>query len=88
MQQKIIKVSSNTSVKQLAGSICQSVKQAGDTALQVIGASSLNQAVKACAIARGMLASEGLNLTMTPGFITTEINGKEVSGLKLIINIQ
>lgn len=89
MQKKVIKVSGKTSVKQLAGSICHSVRQAGvETILQVIGASSLNQAIKASAVARGMLASEGLNLSIIPGFVTLESEGKEVSGIKLIISIQ
>lgn len=88
MSQRLIKVSSKTSVKQLAGSICHSIRQVGDeTVLQVIGASSLNQAVKACAIARGMLAPEGLNFSIIPGFVTLQSNGKEVSGMKLILKV-
>lgn len=58
-----------------------------DTILHCIGASSVNQAMKACAIARGILGAQGYNLIIIPGFVDLDVNGKEVSGLKFKLKI-
>ena len=89
MKQTIIKVSGKTASKKLAGSICISATKPDEqTVLHCIGASSINQAMKACAIARGMLGAQGYDLVVIPGFMNVDVKGKDVSGLKLKIKIK
>lgn len=65
---KIIKVSSKSPVPQLAGSIIISIDSGETVELRAIGASSVNQMYKACASARGTLASKGKDMYLVPGF--------------------
>lgn len=53
--------------------------------MRAIGAGAVNQAVKACAIARGYVAVRGIDLLVRPGFGTVVINDKEYS--TIVLNI-
>ena len=53
--------------------------------MQVVGAGALNQAIKAIAIARGYLATSGVNLVCIPAFSDIEIDGEERTAIKLIV---
>ncbi|MCR9020057.1 stage V sporulation protein SpoVS, partial [Bacillus paranthracis] len=50
-----------------------------------IGAGSLNQAIKAIAIARGFVAPGGIDLAFVPAFQEVTINDQERTAIKLII---
>lgn len=64
----IVKVS-GTSNPQSVGSIVARAVVAGQSPkMRAIGASAVNQAVKACAIARGFVAPRGIDLLFTIGF--------------------
>ena len=52
--------------------------------IDTIGAASVNQAVKAVAIARGYLAPSGIDLVCKPAFSNVEINGEKKTSVKLI----
>lgn len=80
-----MKVSGKTSVKSLATSI---TRTQGTIILACIGASSVNQAVKACAIARGFLATHGKDIYMIPFFSSTDIDGKNVSVINFKVEIR
>jgi stage V sporulation protein S len=45
----------------------------------------VNQAVKACAIARTYLEGDGLNVVFIPSFVEVEIDGKERTALRLVV---
>lgn len=51
----------------------------------MIGAGSLNQAIKAIAIARGFVAPSGIDLTFVPAFQEISINDQERTAIKLIV---
>ncbi|HEX7135221.1 MAG TPA: stage V sporulation protein S [Iamia sp.] len=80
---EILRVSTSSDVKGLAGAIAGCVRSSGAVALEVVGAGALNQAVKASAVARSMLQAEGLDLVATPTFRRIEIDGEPRNALRL-----
>ena len=80
-----LKVASHTSPGSLAGAIAGIIREEGKAEIQSIGAGSLNQAIKAVAIARGYLAPSGLDLIIIPAFVDIEIDGEERTAIKIII---
>jgi len=73
----ILKVAGKSSVLSVAGSIIKSIESGKDVELHAIGASSVNQAAKAIATARGILASKARDLYCAVGFSETEIDGEQ-----------
>jgi stage V sporulation protein S len=53
--------------------------------VQAIGAGAVNQAVKATAIARGYLLEDGIDVVCLPEFTTVDIEGKERTAVKLVV---
>jgi stage V sporulation protein S len=53
--------------------------------VQAIGAGAVNQAVKAVAIARGYLKEDGIDVVCLPEFATVDINGKERTAIRLVV---
>ena len=80
-----LKVSAKSDPAKVAGAIAGLIREEGKAEMQTIGAGSLNQAVKALAIARGFMAPSGINLIMIPGFKDIEIDGEERTAMKLIV---
>ena len=83
----ILKVSSKSNPNSVAGAISAFVKNDNEVEIQSVGAGAINQAIKSVAIARGYLATTGLNLICIPAFTNIEINGTERTAIKLIIKI-
>ena len=81
----ILKVSSKSSPNSIAGALAGVVRERGTAELQAVGAGAINQAVKAVAIARGFVAPAGVDLICIPAFTDIEIDGKEKTAIKLII---
>jgi stage V sporulation protein S len=80
-----LKVSSKSNPSKVAGAIANIFREKGIVELQTVGAGALNQAVKAVSIARGYISPSGVNLVCTPAFTDIEIDGKEKTAIKLII---
>ena len=80
-----LKVSVKSNPAKVAGAIAGVIREEGKVEIQTIGAGSLNQAVKAIAIARGFLAPSGINLIMIPGFQDIEIDGEERTAIRLLV---
>ncbi len=80
-----LKVSSKSNPSKVAGAIANIFREKGIVELQTVGAGALNQAVKAVSIARGYISPSGVNLICTPAFTDIEIDGKEKTAIKLII---
>ena len=68
-----LKVSSSTEAKSLAGAIASCTREGCRVELTAIGAGSVNQAVKAIAIARQYVEEEAIDLCFRPEF--TEVAG-------------
>ena len=82
---EILKVSTKSNPSKVAGAIANIFRDSKTAKIQTIGAGSLNQAVKAIAIARGFVAPMGVNLVVIPAFSDIEINGEQKTAIKLII---
>lgn len=81
----MLKVSSKSNPSKVAGAIANVYRENGMVEIQTIGAGSLNQAIKAIAIARGFVAPSGENLVVIPAFNDITINGEQKTAIKLII---
>ncbi len=82
---EVLKVASNSSPNKVAGALAGVLRENGRAELQAVGAGAVNQSVKAIAIARGFVASGGVNLISIPAFIDIEIDGEERTAIKFIV---
>ncbi|GJM78042.1 stage V sporulation protein S [Paenibacillus sp. MB22_1] len=89
MSENVFKVSSKSSVNALAGAVAGVIRDGRDgkvkLELQAVGAAAVNQALKAVAVARGYVSSQGINLTCIPAFVDVVIEGKQRTAMKLIV---
>jgi stage V sporulation protein S len=53
--------------------------------VQAIGASAINQAVKALVLARGYLAADGINIICAPEFVDVQIEDKVRTAVKFTV---
>jgi len=81
----LLKVSTKSSATSVAGAIAGFIKEEGRVELQAIGAGAVNQMIKAIAIARGFVASNGMDLVCIPGFVDIDIDGKEKTAIKTVV---
>jgi stage V sporulation protein S len=82
----IIKVSANSRTSAVAGAIAGVMREHGHADVQAIGASAVNQAVKALALAKGYLAEDGINIVCVPHFVDVEIDGKVRTAIKFSVD--
>lgn len=82
---EILKVSSKSNPSKVAGAIANIFREKSQVEIQTIGAGSLNQAIKAIAIARGFVAPSGKNLICIPAFADIVIAGEERTAIKIIV---
>jgi stage V sporulation protein S len=80
-----LKVSTRSNPNSVAGALAGAVRQSGSVAVQVVGAGALNQAIKAVAIARGYVASAGIDLVCVPVFADIDIDGERRTAIRLVI---
>lgn len=83
---EVLKVSAKSVPNSVAGAIAGVVREKGEVELQAVGAGAANQAIKSIAIARGFLASSGIDLVCTPSFASIDIDGEERTAIRLIVN--
>lgn len=82
---EMLKVSSKSNPSKVAGAIANIYRENKIVEIQTIGAGSLNQAIKAIAIARGFVAPMGDNLIVSPSFCDIEIDGNSKTAIKLVV---
>ncbi len=82
---EVIKVSARSRSTAVAGAIAGVIRDQGYAEVQAIGASAVNQAVKAVAIARGYLQEDGIAIASIPVFVEVEIQGLERTAVKLVV---
>ena len=81
----IIKVSGTSRTSAVAGAIAGVVREHKRAEVQAIGASAINQAVKALALARGYLANDGLDIICMPEFVDVQIEDKVRTAIKFVV---
>jgi len=81
----IIKVSGTSRTSAVAGAIAGVVRENKRAEVQAIGASAINQAVKAMALARGYLANDGFDIIFIPEFVDVKIEDKVRTAIKFTV---
>jgi stage V sporulation protein S len=81
----IMKVAATSNPRAVAGAVANTVREAQHADVQAIGPKAVNQAIKAIAIARGYVASNGIDLICVPIFVEVEIDGSPRSAIKFMI---
>lgn len=82
---ELIKVSGRSRSTAVAGAIAGVMREHGYAEIQAIGASAINQAIKAVTIARGYLEQDGIDLVLVPSFIDVEIEGSERTAVRFAV---
>lgn len=67
-EETIIKVSGSSNPASVGSIVARAIVAGQAPKMRAIGASAVNQASKACAIARGFVAPRGIDLTWIIGF--------------------
>jgi stage V sporulation protein S len=81
----IIKVAARSRTTAVAGAIAGVIRQERRAEVQAIGASAVNQAVKAVAIARQYLVDDEIDIVCIPEFVEVQIKGEQRTALKLVV---
>jgi stage V sporulation protein S len=81
----IIKVRGTSRTSAVAGAIAGVVREHRRAEVQAIGASAVNQAVKALALAKSYLAQDGINVIFIPEFVDVEIDEKIRTAIKFTV---
>jgi stage V sporulation protein S len=82
---EMIKVSGQSRSTAVAGAIAGIMREQGHAEMQAIGASAVNQAVKAIAIARGYLVQDGIDMVTAPSFADVDIDGQERTAVRIAL---
>lgn len=80
-----LRVSATSRPNAVAGAIAGLVRGGNTLEIQAIGPAAVNQTVKALAIARGYLQSDGLDLTTQPTFIKLQVEGEEKTAVHFLV---
>lgn len=86
MELVTLRVKTQSVPNKIASAIVGMTKEGKSVVLQGIGNGALGQAVKAIAIANKFVAKDGFKFTSEPVFVDLEIEGKERTGLKLLLS--
>lgn len=81
----LLKVSSDSKPKSVAGAIAAVVREQETVEIQAVGAAAVNQAVKAIAIARGYVAPNGIDLVCVPAFADIQIDGEQRTAIRFLV---
>jgi stage V sporulation protein S len=81
----IIKVAGTSRTSAVAGAIAGVVRENKRAEVQAIGASAINQAVKAMALARGYLINDGYDIIVIPEFVDVQIEDKVRTAIKFTV---
>lgn len=85
MEPVTLRVKTNSVPNSIASAIVGMTKEGKSVVLQGIGNGAVGQAVKAIAIANKFVEKETFKFTSEPVFVDLEVDGKERTGLKLIL---
>lgn len=85
---EILKVSGNSRPGAVAGALAAALRRDGVVELQAVGALAVNQAVKAVAVARQFLLSEGRDLVISPAFSDVDVGGQRKTCIRLLVCVK
>ena len=82
---ELLKVSAKSNPNMVAGAIAGLTRENKEVELQAIGAGSVNQAVKAIAVARAFLKEDAINIACIPSFTETTVADETRTGIKFTV---
>jgi stage V sporulation protein S len=82
----LIRVKGTSRTSAVAGAIAGVVREQQYASVQAIGASAVNQSVKALALAKRYLEQDGLDIVFVPEFVEVEIDGKVRTAIRFTVN--
>ncbi len=82
---ELIRVSTYSRPNSVAGAIAGIMRTDGYAEVQAIGASAINQAIKAITIARGYLEQDNMDLSFVPSFTEVEIDGNKRTAVRIAV---
>jgi stage V sporulation protein S len=82
----VIRVASNSRTASVAGAIAGMIRDKNNAEVQAVGASAVNQSVKAITLAKGFLAEDGIDISFVPEFVDVEIQGQLRTSIKFKIS--
>lgn len=81
----IVRVSSSSVTSRVAGAIAGIMREKDRVIVQAIGASAVNQAIKAITLARGFLREDGIDIFFIPEFVGVKIDNKVRTALRFVV---
>jgi stage V sporulation protein S len=82
---EVLRVSSTSEPKSVAGAIAAILRNGESVEINAIGAAAVNQVVKSIAVARGYVAPNGIDLVSIPAFSQLEVEGKEKTSIRFLV---
>lgn len=82
---EVLRVSGTSRPNSVAGAIAALLRSEGEVEVQAIGPHAVNQAVKAIAIARSYIESEGIDLNTVPSFVKLELQNEERTAVRFAV---
>ena len=83
-----LKVAAKSNPSTVAGAIANNVRDGKSVEIVAMGPESINNTVKAIAIARGFLKGDGLDANFKPEFIHLTIDGEKKSAIKFFLYVE
>lgn len=83
-----LKVAAASNPATVAGAIANNIREGRAVELVAMGPNSVNQAVKALAIAREYLRDDFIEIACRPEFMHLTIDGEEKSAIRLVVLTQ
>lgn len=83
-----LKVAAKSNPSTVAGAIANNVRDGKSVEIVAMGPESINNTVKAIAIARGFLRGDGMDATFKPEFIHLTIDGEKKSAIKFLLSVE
>jgi len=85
MARRQLKVGGATNVNKLSGAILSVLEEGNTPELIAVGMSAVNQAVKACIVAKGNAYKKGKLLNTIPSFTLVDIEGNSRDAIKIVV---
>ena len=82
---EVLKVSSKSEPKSVAGAIAAILRNNEPVEVNAIGAAAVNQAVKSIAVAKSYVSQNDIDLVCIPAFAQLEVDGKEKTAIRFIV---
>jgi stage V sporulation protein S len=86
-EDKYLRVSASSNAQSVGSAIAHALYEAPSIKVRAVGASAVNQAVKAIAIASGYVAPRGMRLACIPGFTTVDSRDGQISAIVFTVFI-